>query len=123
TTETEALVRALAQVGLRIDGVIVNRALSQTTFGPDVAEPPLPPGLSTGLEQRLRRGFHDLRTLAARQLATLAPLLATSRAPIVAEVPLLATAPASLDELAALGRRLVPTPRGDGTAARGHGAA
>src|SRR5258705_1476679 len=42
TTETAALAEALRRVGLRIDGVIVNRALPQGLFGPDVPAPPLP---------------------------------------------------------------------------------
>jgi anion-transporting ArsA/GET3 family ATPase len=121
TAETDALAHALARVGLRIDGVVVNRALAQTVFGDGVAEPPLPAALGAPLEARLRRGFEDLQTFARRQRATLAPLLATARAPVVAEVPLLATAPASLDELTALGRLLVPEPAP--APARGHGAA
>lgn len=108
TTETAALAEALARVELRIDGVVVNRALPQALFGPDVVTGPLPVELGAQLEGRLRRSFENLRTLAARERATLAPLLATARAPIVAEVPLLASAPAALDELEALGRHLMP---------------
>jgi anion-transporting ArsA/GET3 family ATPase len=108
TSETAALAEALGRVALRIDGVIVNRALPHAVFGADVAEPPLPVPLDAAIAHRLRRSFEDLRTLAARQRATLAPLLATAGAPIVAEVPLLATAPASLDELVAFGRLLMP---------------
>jgi anion-transporting ArsA/GET3 family ATPase len=106
TTETAALVEALGRVQLRLDGVIVNRALPQAAFGTDVAVPPLPAALGAQLEHRLRRTFQDLQTLAARERATLAPLLASAGAPIVAEVPLLAAAPAALDELVALGRHL-----------------
>jgi anion-transporting ArsA/GET3 family ATPase len=106
TTETAALVDALRRVQLRLDGVIVNRALPQAAFGTDVTVPPLPVALGAQLEHRLRRTFEDLRTLAARERATLAPLLATAGAPIIAEVPLLAAAPAALDELLALGRHL-----------------
>jgi len=108
TDETDALARALRAVGLRIDGVIVNRALPQATFGPDVVAPPLPASVAPPLEHRLRRCYDDLQLLAARQRATLAPLLATAGAPVIAEVPLLATAPASLDELVAFGRHLDP---------------
>jgi anion-transporting ArsA/GET3 family ATPase len=108
TSETAALAEALGRVALRIDGVIVNRALPHGVFGADVPEPALPVALDPVLVGRLRRSFGDLQTLAARQRATLAPLLATAGAPIVAEVPLLATAPASLDELVAFGRHLVP---------------
>jgi anion-transporting ArsA/GET3 family ATPase len=108
TSETAALARALGRVSLRIDGVIVNRALPHAVFGADVPEPPLPVALDPPLAHRLRRSFEDLQTLAARQRATLAPLLETAAAPIVAEVPLLAAAPASLEELVAFGRHLVP---------------
>jgi anion-transporting ArsA/GET3 family ATPase len=121
TAETDALAHALGRVGLRIDGVVVNRALAQAVFGDGVAEPPLPVALGAPLEARLRRGFEDLQAFARRQRETLAPLLETARAPVVAEVPLLATAPASLDELEALGRLLVPEPAAG--PARGHGAA
>jgi anion-transporting ArsA/GET3 family ATPase len=121
TTETAALAAALAKAQLRIDGVVVNRALPQATYGPAVAEPPLPVALGPQLERRMRRAFGDLRTLAARQQATLAPLLATARAPIVAEVPLLATAPSSLDDLVDLGHHLAPTAAPRSTS--GHGAA
>ena len=106
TTETAALVEALGRVQLRLDGVIVNRALPQAAFGTDVAVPPLPAALGAQLEHRLRRTFEDLQMLAARERATLAPLLASAGAPIVAEVPLLAAPPAALDELVALGRHL-----------------
>jgi anion-transporting ArsA/GET3 family ATPase len=122
-SETTALADALARVGLRIDGVIVNRALPQAAFGAHVSEPPLPVALGAPLEHRLRRSFEDLQLLAARQQATLAPLLATARAGVLAEVPLLSTAPASLDELAALGRHLVPATACDVAASRGHGRA
>lgn len=110
TAETDALARALGRVELAIEGVIVNRALPQARFGPDVHAPALAASLPPKLEHRLQRGFEDLRALAARQAATLAPLLATARAPIVAEVPLLAIAPASLDDLATLARHLVGDP-------------
>jgi anion-transporting ArsA/GET3 family ATPase len=123
TSETSALVEALARVELRVHGVIVNRSLPQSVFGADVPCPPLPVPLGAALERRLRGSLEDLQTLAARQRATLAPLLAVAKAPIVAEVPLLATAPASLDELAALARHLVPPPAPDVAATRGHGRA
>jgi anion-transporting ArsA/GET3 family ATPase len=124
TTETAALATALGRVGLRIDGVVVNRALPQALFGADVAVPPLPVDVGAQLEGRLRRSFENLRTLAARERATLAPLLATARAPIVAEVPLMPSAPAALDELEALGRHLTPGMAAPGTEpSRGHGRA
>ena len=107
-TETSALVTALAEVDLRLAGVVVNRALSQAELGPDVVLPPLPVALDPALERRLRRTFEDLQRLARRERETLAPLLALAGAPIVAEVPLLTAAPAALDELIALGRWLVP---------------
>jgi hypothetical protein len=117
-------VEALAQVGLRLDGVIVNRALPQDAFGPAVLPPPLPVALGPQLERRVRRAFEDFQRLAARERATLAPLLAIARAPIVAEVPLLAAAPAALDELVALGRHLLGSgPAGAGEPMRGQGLA
>jgi len=122
TTETSALVTALAEVELRLDGVIVNRALPRAEFGPDVVAPPLSVALGTPLERRVRRTFEDLQRLAARERATLAPLLAIARAPIVAEVPLLAAPPAALDELVALGRHLTSPAGATGTEPlRGHG--
>jgi len=107
-SETDALVRALGRAGLAIEGVIVNRALPQSLFGSDAAEPPLPAPLGAPLEHRLQRAFEDLQALAERQAATLAPLLATARAPVIAEVPLFPTSPASLEELGELGALLVP---------------
>ncbi len=121
TTETSALVTALAGVDLRLDGVVVNRALSQAEFGPDVVPPPLPVPLDPALERRLRRTFEDLQRLARRERETLAPLLALAGAPIVAEVPLLTAAPAALDELIALGRWLVPAAGGEPARGRGLG--
>jgi anion-transporting ArsA/GET3 family ATPase len=120
-TETSALVTALAEVDLRLDGVVVNRALSQAELGPGVVSPPLPVALDPALERRLRRTFEDLQRLARRERETLAPLLALAGAPIVAEVPLLTAAPAALDELIALGRWLVPAACREPARGRGHG--
>jgi anion-transporting ArsA/GET3 family ATPase len=117
TAETEALARALGGVGLPIHGVVVNRMLLRATFAdPGVAA--IPAGVGPAFAARLRRVQGDLRTLAARQQATLAPLLATAGAPLVAEVPLLPTPPASLAELAALARHLFPQPPDVDRAAR-----
>jgi len=121
TSETSALVTALAEVELRLDGVVVNRALSQAEFGVDVVPPTLPVALDAALERRLRRTFEDLQRLARRERATLAPLLALTGAPILAEVPLLTAAPATLDELVALGRWLAPAARGQPVRGRGLG--
>jgi anion-transporting ArsA/GET3 family ATPase len=121
TTETSALVTALTEVDLRLDGVVVNRALSQAEFGSAVVPPPLAVGLDPALDRRVRRTFEDLQRLAARERATLAPLLAMAGAPILAEVPLLTAAPAALDELIALGRWLMATPAPYGEPARGRG--
>ena len=122
TTETSALVRALAEVELRLDGVIVNRALRQAEFGAHVVPPPLPVALGAQLERRVRGTFEDHRRLAARERATLAPLLEIADAPIVAEVPLLAAAPAALDELVALGSHLATAAGSGGTESlHGHG--
>ena len=120
-TETSALVTALAEVELRLDGVVVNRALSQAAHGPDVVPPPLPVALDPALERRLRRTFEDLQRLARRERGTLTPLLALAGAPILAEVPLLTAAPAALDELIALGRWLVPAASREPARGRGHG--
>jgi anion-transporting ArsA/GET3 family ATPase len=108
TAETEVLTRALAAIGLPIHGVIVNRALPRPTFGSAAPVPAAPPDLPPALSARLRRGFADLRLLAARQEATLAPLLAVAGAPVVAEVPLLATPPGSIADLHVIARHLVP---------------
>jgi anion-transporting ArsA/GET3 family ATPase len=120
-TETSALVTALAEVELRLAGVVVNRALSQAALGPDVVPAPLPVALDPAIERRLRRTFEDLQRLARRERATLAPLLTLAGAPILAEVPLLTAAPAALDELIALGRWLVPAASGEPARGRGHG--
>jgi anion-transporting ArsA/GET3 family ATPase len=120
-TETSALVTALAEVDLRLDGVVVNRALAQAELGPDVVPPLLPVALDPALARRLRRTFEDLQRLARRERATLAPLLTLAGAPILAEVPLLTAAPADLDELIALGRWLVPAACGGPARGHGHG--
>lgn len=114
TAETETLARALGGIGLRVHGVVVNRALPQQVFGPAASAPAPPAGLPPGLGRRLERAFDDMRALAGRQAAVLAPLLATAGAPVVAEVPLLASPPGSLDDLVALGAYLrPPAPAGE----------
>lgn len=107
-TETAALAQALAAIALPIHGVVVNRALPQTVFGRGATTPPSPADLPAPLAARLARSWLDLRTLAARQEGALAPLVRATGAPIVAEVPLLANAPGSLDDLAALATHLLP---------------
>ncbi|HWP67111.1 MAG TPA: ArsA-related P-loop ATPase, partial [Candidatus Limnocylindria bacterium] len=105
TADTGDLVRSLGERGLRIGGVIVNRALPQDLFGPDAADPGPPAGASAALAAKLTQAFADVRRDAARQHATLAPLLAAAGAPALAEVPPLAAPPvtvAGLEELAAL---------------------
>ncbi len=106
--ETEALARALAGIGLRIDGIVVNRAVPRALYGRDAADPGHPAGVSPPLAARLARGYADLRALAARQEATLAPLVASAGAAIVAEVPLLSGDPGSLADLATVARHLFP---------------
>lgn len=106
--ETEALIRALAAIRLPIGGVVVSRTLPRARFGRAAPEPPPLAGVSPALLGRLHAVHADFRTLAARQEKALAPLLATARAPLLAEVPLLATAPGSLDDLADLARHLFP---------------
>jgi anion-transporting ArsA/GET3 family ATPase len=105
--ETRALVDALAGVDLAVRGIIVNRALPRglVTGG---AEPTVPDGVAPALAARLRRSWADLRALGARQETALAPLLRHVGAPVLAEVPLLASDPGSLADLVALGRHLFP---------------
>ncbi len=105
--ETAALVAALERIHLGIHGVIVNRALPSRLFGPQVAPAALS-GLSAGLDRRLRQTWDDLRALAAHQAIVLQPLLAAARAPVLAEVPLLAQPPVSVDDLLGLGEHLFP---------------
>jgi anion-transporting ArsA/GET3 family ATPase len=106
--ETETLARALGAIGLRIDGIVVNRAVSRALFGSAADDPGLPETVSPPLAARLARSYTDLRTLAVRQEATLAPLVASAGAAIVAEVPLLPNDPGSLADLAAIARHLFP---------------
>jgi anion-transporting ArsA/GET3 family ATPase len=110
-SETEELVHALAGVGLPLAGIIVNRSLPQALFGPAATEPTAPAGVPPALATRLARAYRDLRMLAAREAATLAPLVAAAEAPLWAEVPLLPSDPGSLADLLIIGRHLFP---GDG---------
>src|SRR5439155_1156389 len=114
--ETEALVRALGAIGLSIQGIVVNRALARATFGRGAPDPGLPDGVSGALAARLAASYGELRALGARQEATLAPLVESARAPVLAEVPLLATDPGSLADLAAIPRH--PFPRAGRAAPR-----
>jgi len=106
--ETETLARALAAIGLRIDGIVVNRAVPRALFGSAAPDPGLPDGVSPPLGTRLARSYADLRALAARQEATLAPLVTSAGAEIIAEVPLLPGDPGSLADLATIARHLFP---------------
>jgi len=106
--ETEALVRALAAIGLSIHGIVVNRALARATYGQGTPDPGLPDGATGALATRLAASYADLRALGARQEATLAPLVGSAHAPVLAEVPLLATDPGSLTDLAVIARHLFP---------------
>jgi anion-transporting ArsA/GET3 family ATPase len=107
-SETEELVRALGGVGLRVDGVVLNRVLPRALYGPGAPAPGPPDGVPPGLARRLAEGFAALRALAARQEAALAPLLATAGAAVLAEVPMLATPPVSLADLDAVAGLLLP---------------
>lgn len=106
--ETATLAHALAGIGLRVEGIVVNRALPQAVFGVGAPDPGPPGEVSPALAARLARSWTDLHALAARQAAVLAPLVAAAGAPVVAEVPLLPTDPGSLADLAVLGGYLVP---------------
>jgi anion-transporting ArsA/GET3 family ATPase len=117
--ETEALARALRAIGLGMGGIIVNRALPRALL--DGGDPPPLDDVPAAFARRLRRGYADLRTLAARQEATLAPLIAGAGAPVVAEVPLLAADPGTLADLAIIARHLFPEPARDPMPARGLG--
>jgi anion-transporting ArsA/GET3 family ATPase len=119
TGETEDLARALADVQLRVHGVIVNRVLPRAVYDADPAGPPA--GVTGALAARLARAAADLRTLAARQEATLAPLLETAAAPLLGQVPMLATPPASLAELETVASCLLPEPGTSAVSARGLG--
>jgi anion-transporting ArsA/GET3 family ATPase len=115
--ETDALARALANIQLPIAGLIVNRALPRAFLGVDPPAAP-PAGASPALAARLARAWIDLRALASRQAAALEPLARAAEAPVLAHVPLLPTAPASLEELGDLARLLLPDPSEPLTAAR-----
>jgi len=106
--ESARLARALAAAGLAIEGVIVNRALPTATFGPAAPNPAPMDDVSPRLAARLARSWDELRALAARQAAATAPLVAASGAPVVAEVPLLATDPGALADLLTIAGHLVP---------------
>ncbi|HZP42584.1 MAG TPA: ArsA-related P-loop ATPase [Candidatus Binatia bacterium] len=106
--EGEALAQALAAIDLAVAGVIVNRALPRALFGAALPDPGDPAGVPPRLALRLRRSWTELRGLAAREEATLGPLVARARAPVVAEVPLLAANPGSLADLLVVARHLVP---------------
>jgi len=121
TAETEELARALAGVGLAVHGVIVNRALPQHVFGCEVPAAAPITGLPGALERRLQRSWDDMRALADHQALVLAPLLRIANAPVLAEVPLLASAPGSLDELLALGAHLFPREPASEAPAHGQG--
>src|SRR5262249_43506069 len=113
--ETETLVGALGGIGLGVRGIIVNRSLPRGIAGTGAAEPSALQGVPPAPARRLRRSWEDLRALVARQEATLAPLVAHARAPVVGEVPLLPTDPGSIADLIDIGRHLFPG-RGDAEA-------
>jgi anion-transporting ArsA/GET3 family ATPase len=119
--ETDTLVRALAAIDLRISGMVVNRALPRALFGSSTPSPAPPVGLPPKLAARLRRGYQDLRALAAHQESVLAPLVATAGAPVVAEVPLFPADPGSLADLVKIGSHLFPGGVASGVPARGLG--
>jgi hypothetical protein len=86
-----------------LSGVVVNRTLpvaADRTCG-------APPALAPELRRRLEASWTDLRAAATRQAEVVAPLLAEAGAPLLAEVPLLDVAPSTLEEILALGERLL----------------
>jgi len=101
--------------------MVVNRTLPRTLFGSTTPSTAPPVGLSPKLAARLRRGYQDLRALAAHQEAVLAPLVATAGAPVVAEVPLFPADPGSLADLLKIGSHLFPGGAATGVPARGLG--
>lgn len=119
--DTAMLAEALGGTGLRIGGIVVNRSLPRAVAEPAVGEPPGFAALPPALLASLRRAHDDLRGLAARQEAVLAPLVARAGAPVVGRVPLLAAGPGSLADLAAIAAALVPP--GDEPPARARGLA
>jgi anion-transporting ArsA/GET3 family ATPase len=106
--ETDALVAALGSIGLGVRGIVVNRALPRDLFGSRAPTPPPLDAVPPALAARLRRAYKELRTLAAHQEATLAPLVERAGAPLVGEVPLLSADPGSLADLAAIAALLLP---------------
>jgi anion-transporting ArsA/GET3 family ATPase len=106
TAETRELAATLGARGLRIGGVIMNRALPQSIFGTQSPDPGVPAGIPAALAAKLRHGFVALRREADRQAATVGPLLATARAPLLASVPPLEDAPVSVASLRVLADQL-----------------
>jgi len=119
-SETGELVGALGRTGLRIGGIVVNRSLPRALFEQPADVTPLD-GLPPALTVRLRRGYEDMRALAARQEAVLAPLVAKAKAPVVGRVPLMVAGPGSLAELTAIGAHLFPEADEPTVRARGLG--
>jgi anion-transporting ArsA/GET3 family ATPase len=118
TTETTAMVQTLRDMGHTIAGVVVNRALPQATFARRTPGPAALLDTPPELLRRLIASWDDISTWAGRQASTLEPLLRAADAPLLAEVPFLPSAPATIEELIALARHLVP-PGVDTTAASG----
>jgi anion-transporting ArsA/GET3 family ATPase len=114
--ETASLASRLAERQLALAGVIVNRALPRIPDVPCSA----PATLAPDLRRRLEASWGDLRAAAARQAAILAPLVAQAGAPLLAEVPQLDVAPATLDDLVALAERLFDARGPDAAAASEH---
>jgi anion-transporting ArsA/GET3 family ATPase len=106
--DTRDLAATLGARGLRIGGVIVNRALPTALFGAAASDPGPPPNLPPALQTRLAECFAELRREARQQEATLAPLLATAGAPLLASVPPLASTPVTLAGLRELAGHLFP---------------
>jgi anion-transporting ArsA/GET3 family ATPase len=110
TADTRDLVESLGARGLRIGGVIVNRALPQALFGPGAPDPGPPPGMPAALQAKLRHAFADVRACAAHQQATLAPMLQAAGAARLAQVPPLAATPVTVSGLEELAAHLFTEP-------------
>ena len=102
--EAGDLTESLARLGLVVDGVIANRVLPRDLLAD---APAAPDTLPADLQRRLVNVHRELAETAARQQATLAPIVEEADAPLLAELPLLSRPPASVDDLRRLAVHLL----------------